>query len=159
MDLALRIGRLRDSTLIARKLFDVRFVTCASPAYLAEHGEPATPADLVDHRVLAYTNVPDPRVLPYLDGGGRAHDAAKATSAHAAGEQGIVVEPTFMSADAVDSGALVPILRAYTRPPVPAWIVYPHTRHLSLRVRAFIDHLVEWFSGELPWDRCCAAAR
>ncbi len=168
MDLALRIGRLRDSTLIARKLFDVRFVTCASPDYLAEHGVPETPDDLTQHRVLVYTNVPDPRLLPFVDCDGQSHDVRVAPRmaasngdllvAAAAAGQGIVVEPTFMSADAVEAGKLVPILTDFARPPTPAYIVYPHTRHLSLRVRAFIDHLVDWFSGELPWDRCCDAA-
>ena len=59
---------------------------------------------------------------------------------------------------AVAAGKLVPILGDYTRPPTPAWAVYPHTRHLSLRVRAFIDHLADWFAGELSWDRCCEQA-
>lgn len=167
MDLALRIGHLRDSTLIARKLFDVRFVTCASPAYLAEHGTPETPADLVNHGVLVYTNVTDPRLLPYVDGDGMSHDVRvqprMAASngdllvAAAAEGQGVVVEPNFMAAEAVTDGRLVPVLSDYARPPTPAYIVYPHTRHLSLRVRAFIDHLIAWFEGELPWDRCCGS--
>ncbi|MEO1118952.1 MAG: LysR family transcriptional regulator [Pseudomonadota bacterium] len=165
MDLALRIGHLRDSTLIARKLFDVKFVTCASPAYLAAHGTPATPEDLTDHHVLVYTNVTDPRLLPYVDAEGQSHDVrveprlaasnGDLLVAAAAEGQGIVVEPNFMAAQAVADGSLVPILHGYSRPTTPAYIVYPHTRHLSLRVRAFIDHVIAWYSGELPWDACC----
>ncbi|MEO0616604.1 MAG: LysR family transcriptional regulator [Pseudomonadota bacterium] len=165
MDLALRIGHLRDSTLIARKLFDVKFVTCASPGYLAAHGTPATPEDLADHRVLVYTNVTDPRLLPYVDADGRSRDVrveprlaasnGDLLVAAAAEGQGVVVEPNFMAAEAVANGSLVPILAGFSRPPTPAYVVYPHTRHLSLRVRAFIDHLIEWFAGELPWDTCC----
>ncbi|MEM6810511.1 MAG: LysR family transcriptional regulator [Pseudomonadota bacterium] len=165
MDLALRIGHLRDSTLIARKLFDVKFVTCASPAYLAAHGTPTTPDELTDHHVLVYTNVTDPRLLPYVDAAGQPHDVRVAPRlaasngdllvAAAAEGRGIVVEPNFMAARAVAGGSLVPILDGYSRPATPAYIVYPHTRHLSLRVRAFIDHVIEWFSGELPWDACC----
>ncbi|MEO1320139.1 MAG: LysR family transcriptional regulator [Pseudomonadota bacterium] len=165
MDLALRIGHLRDSTLIARKLFDVKFVTCASPAYLAAHGTPATPEDLTDHHVLVYTNVTDPRLLPYVDAEGQSHDVrveprlaasnGDLLVAAAAEGQGIVVEPNFMAAQAVAGGSLVPILDGYSRPTTPAYIVYPHTRHLSLRVRAFIDHVIAWYSGELPWDACC----
>ncbi|MEL6449532.1 MAG: LysR family transcriptional regulator [Pseudomonadota bacterium] len=165
MDLALRIGHLRDSTLIARKLFDVKFVTCASPAYLAAHGTPATPEDLTDHHVLVYTNVTDPRLLPYVDPEGQSHDVrveprlaasnGDLLVAAAAEGQGIVVEPNFMAAQAVADGSLVPILHGYSRPTTPAYIVYPHTRHLSLRVRAFIDHVIAWYSGELPWDACC----
>ena len=63
MDLAIRIGHLADSSLIARKLFDVRAVVCASPHYLATHGTPQTPDDLLDHDCLVYSNLVEPDVV------------------------------------------------------------------------------------------------
>ena len=73
VDLAVRIGHLRDSSLIARKLFDVRTVVCASRPYLAAHGEPESPEDLHNHDCLVYSNLPDPDVWRWVDEHGRRH--------------------------------------------------------------------------------------
>ena len=164
-DLALRIGRLTDSSLIARRLFDVRAVVCASPHYLNVHGVPQTPEDLQDHQCLVYSNLSDPDKLKYEDRDGKKgtvkitpHMLASSgdfLSNVAAHGMGVVIQPTFIASAAIRSGNLKPILTDYTWPISPAYAVYPPTRHLSYRVRAFIDFLAEKFSGMPHWDRDC----
>jgi hypothetical protein len=157
VDLAIRIGRLRDSTLIARRLFDARTVVCASPKYLDEHGVPYAPADLQSRDCLVYGNLADPRRWVYQDKSGASHHVdVKVAMSATSGEflcqaamqgLGIVVQPTFIAGEKICSGELVPILTEYEWPVSPAYAVYPPTRHLSYRVRAFIDFLAERFAG------------
>jgi len=166
-DLALRIGRLADSSLIARRLFDVRAVVCASPHYLHVNGVPQVPDDLQGHHCLVYSNLRDAGQWAYEDRNGRQATvkitAAMASSSGdflsnaAAHGMGIVIQPTFIAAAAIRSGKLTPVLTDYSWPISPAYAVYPPTRHLSYRVRAFIDFLAEKFSGTPQWDRDCAA--
>jgi len=165
VDVALRIGHLRDSSHIARRLFDARTVVCASPHYLSVHGEPRTPLDLLDHRCLVYSNLQDPAKWTYKDADGKKQSidvepmlAASSgdflTNAAAHG-MGLVIQPTFIASEAIRRGNLVPILEEFTWPTTPAYAVYPPTRHLSYRVRAFIDFLVDRFAGVPQWDRDC----
>ena len=168
MDLAVRIGHLQDSSLIARKLFDVHVVVCASPAYLAARGEPRTPADLREHDCLVYTNLPEPGTWRWEEADGSRHrvdlqPVMQASSGDflanaAAHGLGIVIQPTFIAAEAIRRGTLVPILKTVEWPVSPAYAVYPPTRHLSYRVRAFIDFLAERFAGVPQWDRDCETA-
>ena len=164
-DLALRIGRLADSSLIARRLFDVRAVVCASPHYLNVHGTPETPDDLKDHRCLVYSNLDDPDKWTYEDRDGnegtvKVRPELSASSGDflanaAAHGMGVVIQPTFIAATAIRAGNLIPVLTDYSWPISPAYAVYPPTRHLSYRVRAFIDFLADKFSGTPQWDRDC----
>jgi DNA-binding transcriptional LysR family regulator len=165
VDLAVRIGRLADSTLIARKLFDARTVVAASPSYLEERGAPLTPQELRDHSCLAYGNLADPGRWVYSDSDGTRHSvnvnvALTASSGDfledaARNGLGIVLQPTFIAGESIRKGDLVPILRDYRWPVTPAYAVYPPTRHLSYRVREFIDFLAEAFSGVPCWDEDC----
>jgi len=166
-DVALRIGHLSDSSLIARRLFDVRAVVCASPHYLNTHGTPETPGELEDHQCLVYSNLIDPNTWKFVDSGGtrrsvKVKSALSASSGDflanaAAHGMGVVVQPTFIASAAIRSGKLIPILTDYSWPISPAYAVYPPTRHLTYRVRAFIDFLVERFSDTPQWDRDCEA--
>lgn len=166
IDLAVRIGQLADSTLIARRLFDARTVVCAAPDYLARHGTPTTPADLKDHDCLVYGNLADPTRWVCRDANGKTiridvHAAMTASSGDflsvaAAKGLGIAIQPTFIAGESISRGELVPILGDFEWPVTPAYVVYPPTRHLSFRVRALIDHLVEYFSGTPAWDTDCA---
>jgi DNA-binding transcriptional LysR family regulator len=165
VDLAMRIGRLSDSSLIARRLFEARTVVCASKDYFERHGRPQTPDDLRDHQCLVYSNLPDPSKWTCRDRDGRRHSVAvniamTATSGDflcAAAMQGlgIAMQPTFIAGEAISRGALVPVLTDYEWPVTPAYAVYPPTRHLSYRVREFIDFLAERFAGEPYWDTNC----
>ena len=165
IDLALRIGHLADSSLIARRLFDVRAVVCASPHYLNLHGVPETPQELREHQCLVYSNLADPTKWSYNDRDGNPR-AVKVNIAMAASSgdflcnaaahgQGLVIQPTFIAADSIRRGNLVPVLTDYEWPISQAFAVYPPTRHLSFRVRAFVDFLAEKFAGTPQWDKDC----
>ena len=162
-DLAIRIAELQDSTMIARQLAPVRLVACASPAYLEAHGTPEAPDDLARHRCLVYSYSREPRIWRYRESGG-ASGAVK-VSIHmeanngdflcrtAVAGEGIVLTPTFIAYREIETGRLVRILDAYEWPRVAAYAVYPQTRHLSRRVRAFVDFLVQRFANVPYWDR------
>lgn len=165
IDVAVRIGELPDSSLVARKLFEVRTVICGSPDYFKAHGTPQTPEDLLQHDCLVYGNLADPAKWVCTDENGKRHrvDVPRAMTASsgdflcAAAIQGmgITMQPTFIVGEAISRGALIPILKDYQWPISPAYAVYPATRHLSTRVREFIDMLADHFSGDLPWDQDC----
>lgn len=165
VDLAVRIGRLADSTLIARRLFEARTVVAASPAYLEQHGVPRTPDDLAEHRCMVYANLPDPAkwVCTDKDGVRHAVDVAVTMTASsgdflcAAAREGlgIVLQPTFIAGESISRGELQAVLTDYQWPVTPAYAIYPPTRHLSYRVREFIDFLADYFSGVPYWDRDC----
>ena len=165
VDLAVRIGRLADSSMIARRLFEARTIVCGSKRYFDEHGTPQTPDDLRDHRCLVYGNLADPRKWVCKDAAGNriqvdVNPSMTATSGDflcAAASQGlgIAMQPTFIAGEAISRGELVPILTNYEWPVSPAYAVYPPTRHLSYRVREFIDYLAEYFSGTPHWDEDC----
>lgn len=161
-DVAIRIARLADSSLIARCIADIGFVTCASPAYLHEHDTPATPQDLTAHRCLVYSYQDTPNVWSYRDQAGQdievriqpyleANNGDYLNSAALAGH-GILHQPRFIAYEAIARGELVPILTDYAIPMVSAYAIYPPTRHLSQRVRAFVDFLVERFAGTPYWE-------
>lgn len=164
-DLALRIGHLQDSSLIARRLFDVRTVVAASPHYLNAHGTPQSPDDLGQHRCLVYSNLADPDKWAYESADGKRRkvklkSAMRSSSGDflsnaAALGMGIILQPMFIAAQSIRAGSLVPILTDFQWPVTPAYIVYPPARHLSFRVRAFIDFLSERFSGVPQWERDC----
>jgi len=165
VDLAVRIGHLADSSLIAKRLFEARSVACASRAYLEARGTPKTPEDLLDHDCLVYANRSDPTTWTARDADGGSHTvrvnpALTATSgdflcAAACQGLGITLQPTFIAGESIRRGDLVPVLTRYEWPVTPAWAIYPPTRHLSYRVREFIDFLAEFFSGTPRWDVDC----
>lgn len=165
VDLAVRIGRLADSSLIARRLFDARTIVCASEKYLEQHGAPQTPYDLRTHDCLVYGNLAEPSVWSWTEKNGsrqrvEVNVAMSATSGDflcgaAIEGLGVVLQPTFIAGAAINNGDLVPILTDYEWPVTPAYAVYPPTRHLSYRVREFIDYLADYFSGTPQWDEDC----
>ena len=152
-DLGVRIAQLTDSSLIARRLTVVRQMACASPGYIAQHGAPSIPNELVNHACLVYSNLANPALWTYHDAkniAGRVKVFIKLQANNgdflcraAIAGQGIIMQPTFYMADAICRDDLVPILGKYRWPEVNAYAVYPPTRHLSTRVRAFVDFLVE----------------
>ena len=161
-DVALRIADLEDSSLIARRLATMRTMVCASPEYLARAGTPQTPADLAAHCCLVYSNARDPALWRFRDPQGddktirvpvcmQANNGDFLRQAASVG-QGICMLPTFIAYRAIQDGSLCPILTNYTWPAFNAYAVYPRTRHLSQRVRVFVDFLAERFGGVPYWD-------
>lgn len=161
-EIALRIGALRDSTLIARKLVDVRVVVCAAPSLLAEHGTPDHPDQLKDWPALCYTGSERPDVWRYRAPDGSdgsvtmqvrmlANNGGVLRDAAIAGE-GVILQPSFHLHKAVPEGDLVPILCDYRWPEIAIYTVYPQTRHLSARARAFIDFVRARIGPRPYWE-------
>jgi DNA-binding transcriptional LysR family regulator len=166
-DVAVRIGILRDSSLVARRLAPCRTILCAAPAYLVAHAAPRTVADLSRHNCLSYTLSrftgagrwmfgANREVEVGVSGDLRANSGDALRLAAVAG-QGLIYEPTFIVADDLSAGRLVAI--ALDHPPIELGAihaVYPGGRHPPAKVRAFIDFLAELYSPEPPWDRAPA---
>ena len=162
-DLAIRIATLEDSSLIAHRLAPIRHVLCASLAYLDKHGAPAAAADLVSHAGLVYSNLRDPGLWNYRSPDGQpgqiripvrlAASSGEFLMRAAIAGEGLLLLPTFYVHAALGSGQLVRVLADHHWPELSAYAVYPPTRHLSNRVRALIDFLVERLAGEPYWDR------
>lgn len=161
-DLALRIGTLADSMLVARKLAVCRRVACASPAYIAAHGAPEAPGDLADHDCLIYTNSASPDLWRFVARDGtesavrvkgrlRVNNGDALRECAAAG-LGIVQLPSFIVADTVAEGRLQPVLCDWRLADTAVHAVYPHNRYLSTKVRAFVDFLAGRFGPEPYWD-------
>lgn len=161
-DVAVRIGHLPDSSLVARKLAPVRMVTCASPEYLARAGTPESLADLAAHEAILDTNVRDATIWrfgPYGDvqevrvhGRLRFNGAESCVTAAVKGF-GITRSPAFAAAEDLSAGRLTPILCRYEPELIHVYAVYPHARHLAAKVRAFVDFLAARYSGEPEWHQ------
>ncbi|WP_313516434.1 LysR family transcriptional regulator [Pseudomonas sp.] len=157
VDCVIRGGPLTEQSMAVRRLGEVQWITCASPAYLQRHGVPTHPKDLEHHRLVNYLSAANGRILPARferDGErhvieGKGLIALNESNAHlAAGVAGLGIIHTFAyTARAhVERGELVPILADWRPPPYPFHVLYPPNRHLSKRVRVFIDWLVERFA-------------
>lgn len=148
IDLAVRIGPLPDSSLIAKRIGTVRRVLVASPAYLAQRGKPQTPADLQLHSMIAFTGLMPNREWRFLDGRSgnsvsfmprlEINDAVSSIAAAETGD-GITIALSYMVADKINEGRLVTVLDEFTPPAVPVSLVYPQSRLISPKVRAFVD--------------------
>ncbi|MAE34913.1 MAG: LysR family transcriptional regulator [Oceanospirillaceae bacterium] len=153
-DVALRIGQLKDSSLVARKLTDIRLAYCASPEYLKKYGEPASLAELPQHRFLHYSYMEDEQLRQA--GIQRGHQFScnngEVLNNAAIAGAGIVMQPTFISGAALVDGRLVEILKQEAPEPIALYAVYAHRTLLSSKVRAFIDYLSDYFSGAPSWD-------
>jgi LysR family transcriptional regulator for bpeEF and oprC len=164
LDLAVRIGEIADSRVIARKIYDIRFVTCASPEYLKKHGTPRKPEDLAKHQCLPYwmPQVGRHREWPFAHQGVRFSVAvpgklninnSEALIDAAVNGAGIVSVATFLAAEAVKAGKLKVVMRDFVTLGPPVSAVYLPSRHLSARVRAFLDFLAAVVPAEPEWDR------
>ncbi len=150
LDVAIRLGNLADSGLIARRIGQSPRVTVASPSYLVRAGAPATPADLAHHACIAFTFQRDPRdwafatpegrVLHTPKGIVRANDAEHIRAAALAGS-GIAQAPRWLFADDIARGDLLEVLGDFPGDLTPIQAVYPAGRRPPGKVRAFIDHL------------------
>lgn len=156
-DVTLRIAELESSSLVARRIMPVERVICAAPAYLARHGTPGSPEELRRHTSLTYGFLltGNQWKLTGRDGDHWVQPAwslcvnnAEVLRDVAIRGQGIALIPRFIAADALESGALTAILADYAAPPLALYAIYPPTRHLSVKVRLFIDFLVERFGKE-----------
>jgi DNA-binding transcriptional LysR family regulator len=160
-DMAIRIGQLEDSSLMARRLAPIRFVLCAAPSYLKRHGTPERPEDLARHECVYYSyrtppgewrlTGPSGEISVRIAGRLKANNGNVLRGAILAG-RGIGLAPTFVVGDDLAAGLLRPLLPDY--PPVPTEMsaIYPPGRHLSIMVRSLIDFLAARFGAEPEWD-------
>lgn len=159
IDVAVRIGSLADSTMIARELAPNHRVLCAAPSYVATHGLPAHPADLRAHRCIVLGD--QPRTEWRFDGanGSVAVDVTAALLTNDGGAArsfalegaGIALKPIWDVDADLDAGTLVRVLPAFAAPAAPLHAVYPGGRHVPLRVRAFVEFLREQLRD--AWQR------
>ncbi|MFC7474241.1 LysR family transcriptional regulator [Dankookia sp. GCM10030260] len=152
IDVALRIGTLRESGLVARRVGSVRRLVVASPGYLAARGMPAAPEDLAGHDIVVFRGRAIPPDWRFTGPDGRevaqrvaprfAVNEARAAVAAAVAGQGILGALSYQMAEELESGALVRLLRGWETPALPVSLVFPSARLLPPRVRAFLDFAV-----------------
>ncbi|MCJ2361986.1 LysR family transcriptional regulator [Pseudomonas aeruginosa] len=157
VDCVLRVGQLGNSSLVARRLGEMQLINCASPAYLEEHGEPRTPADLDRHWAVNYASPSSGRVLPweYREDGRTLTRAlrsrvtvnnAESYIACCLSGLGLIQIPAYDVREHLQRGELREVLPQWRAEAMPAYALYPHRRHLSRRVRGFVD----WRGQLLP---------
>jgi DNA-binding transcriptional LysR family regulator len=156
-DLAIRIGGGGSDNLVARKLGETRLVACASPEYLARRGTPTSPQDLARHDCFTYEYVssrgqwrfrgPDGRDDMVRVSGPVHSNSGDLNAALAARGAGVALEPDFIVADELRAGRLVALLPDYAAARSPIYAVYPTRKHLSAKVRLFVDYLAERFAA------------
>lgn len=160
-DIALRIGRLKSSSMIAKFIVPIRLVMCASPAYLTQHGMPSTLEELKNHRYLHYSYMEDNNSFP-------AHEWRRTTGLEPRGNMvsnngevlvkaaiegaGIIIQPTFICGPAIAEGKLKVILSQYEPDAMGLYAVYAHRKLLASKVRCFIDFMEGYFGDPPYWD-------
>ena len=160
-DIAIRIGRMPESSLVARKLAPARMVVCGAPDYLATQGAPDTPQDLEDHACLRYTLSANPDRWRFMHGdevqevrvGGRfsANNGDVIRSAALAG-RGLALQPTFIVGEDIRDGRLQRVLEDWDVETMGVYAVYAHRKYLSGKVRTFVDFLSGYFGSPPYWE-------
>jgi len=157
IDVALRVGELEDSSLIARLLMPCGFHACASPEYLKKHGKPQHPSELETHNCLIYSQTPNPDNWMFRDDQGKSisikvsgnllSDTGNILMNAALNSKGIFIAPTFMIVSALEEGRLETVLDQYTPMTTGLYAVYPYTKFVSTKVRSFVDFIAKSWSN------------
>jgi DNA-binding transcriptional LysR family regulator len=161
-DVALRIGHLKSSSLIAKHVAPIRLILSASPEYLKKHGTPRRPEDLKDHRYLHYSYMEmegKEETYPWLKAKNREHcgefhsnNGDVLVNAAIAGA-GIALQPTFIASKAISSGKLIMVLPEFEPEPLGLYAVYAHRKLLANKVRCFIDFIEGYYGMPPYWDK------
>ena len=159
IDVALGVGELEDSSLITRHLMECRFVVCAAPDYWMRYGKPQHPNDLQDHNCLIYSQSPKANSWIFKDKNGEGFsvkvkgdlrsDAGRPLLGATLDGQGVMIGPNYMFTGAVEEGALKTALEDFSRSSTGLFAVYPHSKLVSSKVRAFVDYLAETWRDEV----------
>jgi DNA-binding transcriptional LysR family regulator len=156
IDICVRLGVLQDSSLIARRLTDAQFRIAATPDYFAKHGKPKTPEDLAKHNCLAFTYRDTRLIRDWRFIVGSAEKALTPRGSMSFSDGGALCEAAcagyglaqlhqyYLDSD-ISRGKLVTVLDKFKPEPTPIWLVYPPTRHLTPKVRAFVDFMTAQF--------------
>ena len=160
-DMAIRIGRLRESSLVARKLAPIRLVVCGAAEYLAKQGVPDTPQDLKDHECLRYTLSSYSDRWRFKDGENTIDVPVSGKFSASNGDtirlvamagKGLALQPTFIVGDDIREGRLQLILEDFEVEPMGLYAVYAHRKYLSGKVRTFVDFLGGYFGSPPYWE-------
>lgn len=161
LDLSIHVGELSDSSLIARKLASTRLVVCASPEYIAKHGEPKTPEELQDHTCLLFTPRYPVNEWHFSNGSENYTVKVRGCMKSNVGDTlrvgaikglGFIQQPTYMVGQDISMGRLQVVLADYEPPERPIYALYLHRRHLSAKVRTFVEYLISRFQPVPYWD-------
>jgi DNA-binding transcriptional LysR family regulator len=162
IDMAVRIGKLEDSSLIARRLGTINIISCASQSYLQQYGEPKSPDDLNQHFGLQYTHLNFKQQWQYLTSKGKIiygqpkiklqADNGELLATAAIAGIGITTAPTFILGKYIKDNKLIRILENYPSPAVGLYAIYPPGRLMPKRVRVFSDFLKKYFGNTPYWD-------
>ncbi|GHC64395.1 LysR family transcriptional regulator [Limoniibacter endophyticus] len=162
-DVAIRLSRLQDSSMIAKKLAPFSSVLCASPALIEQAGMPRQPRDLAGRPCIIDTNARTLGNWPFINENGdpisvnvsgpiEVNSPLAARSAAIAG-LGFVYLPDFIAFPAIKSGVLVSVLDEFIQSEAAIYAVYPHRRYLPAKIRTFVDYLAHWFKNK-PIEQC-----
>lgn len=156
-DLVIRVTSLRDTSLISRKIMSSSIITLAAPDYLKRRGCPTHPRELVDHDCITYSYIQRPSYWDFFSASGEAVGVTVKPQAICNNDElqrsmavaglGITRLPSFSCQAELSTGVLVPILEKYEFKDLGVYAIYPHRRHLSTKVRVFVDFLVEHLPG------------
>jgi len=161
LDLAIHVGHLDDSSLIAKRLASARMIVCGSPAYFEKHGIPETPEDLIHHQCLIYSpRIPanewifkkDNKKFNVRVSGDIRSNIGDALRVAAMQDSGLIQLPTYMTGLDIKAGRLQAVLEDYEPPESPINALYLHRKHLSAKVRTFVDYLYDILHPVPYWD-------
>lgn len=158
IDVAVQLGTLAPSTLISRKVYAVRHLACATPAYLRAHGWPASPLALRTHRCVGFWSAHTHKVADWVFTRGEEHvvhkprgpvhfNSSEAVLERARADAGIVYLPDLLVRDELRRGDLTALFEGWSTLERPVYVVYPAKRHLPAKVRAFVDFLGDLFAS------------
>lgn len=165
VDLAIRLGELKDTNLVARKLGESERLVCASPHYIDSKGTPQKPSDLLEHNCLRLSTNEifnhwqftshqsgETKVETFNVTGSFVTDNVDGLHEYALLGGGIARLSSFMINKDIEAGRLIPLLTNYGIPQQKINALYPHRKHLSAKVRVFLDYLTEQFAAKPPWS-------
>lgn len=160
LDMAIRIGSLSESGLVAKKFASDRIVICAAPEYLQRNGTPKTPEELAQHNCLTYSYAASGDEWK-MEGPGGMHavkvsGTLRATNGDVVklatlGGLGLMRQPLFLCGEELRQGRLVEVLKEYRSPELGLYAVYPSRKHLSAKVRTFVDFIAGAFNLKSDW--------
>ena len=164
MDLAFRVGELEDSSVVALKISSSRLIICASPEYLKENGTPQTPDELNDHTCMGMTNnivfssqwkfnIDGVETMIKIKSNYLRSNIADSLRVAAINGSGLIQQPSYMIGLDIQSGRLKPVLEKYEPKPLPINLIYAHRKHMSVKIRSFVDYMHDYFETPPYWDK------
>jgi DNA-binding transcriptional LysR family regulator len=164
-DVAIRIAKMADSSLISRKVAEVQLILCASPEYVATNGAPRMPEDLLGHRLLGYSLSSDADMWRLYDENGTPSpirfkpaaitNSGDALSAIAAADGGIANQPDFIVNSEISAGRLIRILPEWRGETIGVHVLHASRQFQPLKVRSFIDWISKIYRPNPPWVQIC----